>query len=59
LATDGKNLYVVWVDGTPGPYGNPDILFRRSTNSGTTFETTINISDNAGFSTEPEMAHGS
>ena len=29
LAIDGKNLYVMWVDGTPGPYGNPDILFRR------------------------------
>jgi hypothetical protein len=56
LAIDGKNVYVVWVDGTPGPYGNPDILFRRSTNGGTTFDATVNISDNPGFSTEPELA---
>jgi hypothetical protein len=56
LAVDGKNVYVVWTDGTPGPYGNPDILFRRSTNGGTTFDATINISNNPGFSTEPEMA---
>ena len=56
LAIDGKNVYVIWVDGTPGPYGNPDILFRRSTNGGTTFDTTINVSENPGFSTEPEIA---
>ncbi|MGC2685264.1 MAG: sialidase family protein, partial [Candidatus Nitrosopolaris sp.] len=56
LAIDGKNLYVMWVDGTPGPYGNPDILFRRSTDGGTTFDSTINVSNNPGYSSEPEMA---
>ena len=30
LAIAGNNVYVIWVDGTPGPYGSPDILFRRS-----------------------------
>jgi hypothetical protein len=56
LVIDGKNVYVVWVDGTPGPYGNPDIFFRRSTNGGTTFDTTINISNNPGFSSQPQIA---
>ena len=49
-------MYVVWADGTPGPYGNPDILFKRSTNGGTMFDATVNISDNPAFSTEPEIA---
>ena len=31
-------------------------MFRRSTNGGTTFDTTINVSENPGFSTEPEIA---
>ncbi len=56
LSIVGNNVYVVWVDGTPGPYGNPDILFRASTNGGASFGPTINVSNNLGFSTEPEMA---
>jgi hypothetical protein len=56
LAIAGNNVYIIWVDGTPGPSGSPDILFRRSTDGGATFGTTINLSNNAGFSSEPEMA---
>jgi hypothetical protein len=55
LAIVGYNVYVMWVDGTPGPHGNPDILFRRSTN-GSTFAPTINLSNNPGISNEPGMA---
>jgi hypothetical protein len=56
IALAGNNVYVIWVDETPGPYGNPDILFRRSTNGGTTFGPTLNLSNNPGISSEPEMA---
>ena len=56
LSIIGNNVYVAWVDGTPGPYGNPDILFRRSVNDGASFGPTTNVSNNLGISTEPNMA---
>jgi hypothetical protein len=56
IALAGNKVYVIWVDGTPGSYGNPDILFKRSTNGGNTFGPTLNLSNNPGISSEPEMA---
>src|SRR3989441_682768 len=50
---DSKNVYVVWEDKTGG---NFDVLFKRSTDNGATFEHTINLSNNAGDSRFPEVA---
>jgi hypothetical protein len=52
IAVVGNNVYVVWQDGTPG---NNDILFRASTDNGVTFGSTINLSDNSGASTIPQL----
>ena len=51
---NGNNVYVVWNDNTAG---NQDILYRRSTNAGSTFPNVIkNLSSNAGDSTFPAIA---
>jgi hypothetical protein len=52
-AASGSNRFVVWIDSTPG---NQDILFRRSMDSGITWQTTKNLSSNPGESTIPEIA---
>ncbi len=49
----GNNVYVIWQDDTPG---NPDILFRGSTNSATSFGSTVNLSNNPGTSKDPRAA---
>ncbi len=51
LAVAGNNAYVAWCDNTPG---NADILLRKSDNTGVTFGSTINVSQNAGFSVSNE-----
>ena len=53
IATSGNNVYVTWVDDTPG---NFVILFAVSNNNGTTFTTPINISNNTGDSFNPQIA---
>ena len=53
IAASGNNVYVTWVDSTPG---NPDIFFAVSNNNGTSFGTPINLSNNAGSSTNPQIA---
>jgi hypothetical protein len=53
VAASGDNVYVVWTDGTPG---NPEILYKRSTDGGATFGATINLSNNAGNSAQPAVA---
>lgn len=52
IAASGNNVYVVWFDNTPG---NAEILYRRSTDGGGTFGSTINLSNNAGSSFEPAI----
>lgn len=47
MAVSGSNVYVVWLDNTPG---NFEILLRKSINAGATFGSTINVSQNAGSS---------
>jgi hypothetical protein len=48
ISTEGNNVYVVWVDDTPG---NRDILFAVSTDGGQTFSIPPdNLSENAGMS---------
>jgi hypothetical protein len=51
----GNIVYVVWVDQTT-PAGAGDILFRRSTDGGNTFGTTVNLSNDVGDSAEPSIA---
>lgn len=53
IAVSGNNVYVVWHDNTPG---NAEILLRKSINAGVTFGSTINVSQNAGFSELPTIA---
>ena len=47
IAVSGNNVYVVWRDNTPG---NFDMLYRRSTNGGASFGSTVNLSNNGGDS---------
>ena len=53
LDVTGKNVYVTWVDDTPG---NNDILFRKSTNEGNSFGSTKNLSNNEGNSDNPQIS---
>ncbi|HKU49316.1 MAG TPA: sialidase family protein [Nitrososphaera sp.] len=52
IAVSGSNVYITWDDTT---YGDSEILFKRSTNSGGTLKPVVQISDNDGASTEPRM----
>jgi hypothetical protein len=55
-SADGQNVHVTWQD-TPG---NGDIFYARSTNSGDTFETSINLSNTSGRSDDHQLlAEGS
>ena len=48
IAVSGNNVHVAWDDDTPG---NPDILYRRSTDGGASFTDPIkNLSSNTGSS---------
>jgi flagellar hook assembly protein FlgD len=49
----GDNVYVAWYDNT---FGGNEILFSRSTDSGTTFSAPVNLSNNLGFSSFPSLA---
>jgi hypothetical protein len=53
IAASGNNVYVTWEDRTPG---NPEIFFAVSIDNGQTFSTPINLSNNTGGSTEPQIA---
>src|SRR5579859_77207 len=56
IATDlGGNINVVWADNTP-PASSTDIFFSRSSNAGASFSLPQNVSNNAGFSTNPSLA---
>lgn len=52
-AASGSNRFLVWYDHTPGNY---DIFFRRSTDSGATWQPTVNLSTNPGHSYTPQIA---
>jgi hypothetical protein len=56
IAAIGNNVHVVWQDSTPPPMDR-DILYRKSTNGGSTFPNIItNVSDNSGDSQLPAIA---
>lgn len=51
----GSNLYVAWESTIP-PAAAPDIFFLGSADAGVTFSLPQNLSNNPGFSTNPQMA---
>ena len=56
VAAAGNNVYVVWSDtnGTKG--ADADIFFSSSSDNGRSFDQPINLSNNIGNSTNPEVA---
>jgi len=50
ISASDDSIYVVWQDTTTG---NSEILFRRSSDGGSTFENTINLSSNSAPSLHP------
>jgi hypothetical protein len=53
IAASGNNVYVVWSDNT---LGEAEVSFKRSTDRGDDFDRTKNLSNNAGFSFDPQIA---
>jgi hypothetical protein len=53
IAVLHNTVHIVWNDATPG---NLDVFYRRSTDGGTSFESTQNLSNNAGLSFTPAIA---
>jgi hypothetical protein len=59
ISASNDNVYVVWQESIPGTdVRNYDILFRRSTDNGSTFDQEINLSNNTGFSEHPQITSG-
>ena len=55
IAVNENNVYVVWQDGTDTP-GSREIFIAKSINSGETFSSPENISNNKGLSLSPQIA---
>ena len=55
IAAIGNNVYVTW-DDDPHFWLHDDIFFAASNNNGTSFGTPINLSNNTGDSSEPQIA---
>lgn len=53
LSASGSSVYAVWADTTPG---NREVLFSRSTDNGTSFEGSPNLSNNTSDSHNQELA---
>lgn len=57
VSTTNDHVYVVWQESMPGSdIRNYDILFKRSTDNGSTFGQEINLSNNEGFSEHPQIS---
>jgi hypothetical protein len=57
ISSSSENIYIVWQESV-GNYGtrNYDIFFKKSNDSGETFGSPINLSNNTGFSEHPQIA---
>ena len=57
ISSSSDNIYIVWQESV-GSYGttNYDIFFKKSNDNGNNFGSSINLSDNAGFSEHPQIA---
>ena len=53
IATAGNNVYVAWMDLSPG---NQEIFFRASHDNGRTFTDQRNLSTHPGSSTDPQLS---
>jgi len=53
IVKEGNNVYVVWSEGTDADF---DVYFKRSTDNGASFGSTINLSNDDSSSTRPEIA---
>jgi len=52
IAVSDQNVYIAWVDRT---LGNDEIFFRGSDDNGSSFGRTINLSNSAGISSDPQI----
>ena len=57
VSSSSNSVYLVWQESV-GSYGsrNYDIFFRQSNDGGDTFGSSINLSNNPGFSEHPQIA---
>ena len=53
IAKEGNNVYVVWSEGAGA---HRDVYFKRSTNNGASFGSTVNLSNDDTFSEIPDIA---
>ena len=53
IAVSGTNIYVMWGDNTPGQY---ELYFRKSANSGATWQTAQRLTNKTGASEYPAIA---
>jgi hypothetical protein len=53
IAVMGSSVYVVWHDTTPG---NDEIYFMKSANKGATWQPSLRLTNNSGYSTAPALA---
>ena len=56
VAASGNNVYVVWSDTNGAKAKDREIFFSSSDDNATTFDNPINLSNNVGNSTNPEVA---
>jgi len=56
IAAFGDTVYVVWADSNGTKGGNGNIFFSSSRDKGKSFDEPINLSNNSGNSTNPEVA---
>jgi hypothetical protein len=55
VSLSGDYMYIVWQDETLSINGTDDVFFKRSTDGGASFGDTINLSNNPGDSTDPDI----
>jgi hypothetical protein len=54
IVKEGNNVYVVWTEG--GSFSDSEVYFKRSTDNGASFGSTINLSNDGSSSQKPEIA---
>jgi hypothetical protein len=55
VSLSGDYIFIVWQDESLGVNGTDDIFFKRSIDGGASFSNTINLSNNTGDSTDPDI----
>jgi hypothetical protein len=56
VAAWNNNVHMLWQDSIPSDYTNYDIFIKSSNDNGTTFGSSVNLSNNSGFSEHPQIA---